>query len=668
VEIEELLIQIKAENKELISQMKSSQDTVAKAANKMGSAVETFAKDGSKSAFSFQRAFETAVGFIGGQLVIGAFNRAMGAAQGFFRSLIVDGVAAAQVQEDAINQLNQALGRSGKFSKEASQELQEFASSLQAASTFGDEAILSNMALIQSLGNLSKDGLKEATQAAVDMAAALNMDLSTASNLVARAAAGNTTAFSRYGIVIKEGTDATETFANTLRALNDNFGGAAEAQIKTFSGAMQQLKNTYGDLTEEVGFIITKNQSLINTFIGLGNMIGNTSDDIKDNREAMSQLVSQGIIITIDVMERLIRTFDAFARVGEFATSAVMAGFQKLNIIGQSLFKTLGITSQETLDQLKKEFEATSMVMNEAFTRTTFAEDLANQLNQVGQSAREGFGQMSDAADHANNALKELQEQQAIMDEEALKRAEQGKVLAENLIMQLEDENEQKIILLQEQLERENELLQNAFDQRLISEDQFNEAKDRLRERDKEREKKKQEELKAFETKMMQDKLRATATMFSGLASLSAQGGRRSFQATKALSMAEAVTVGALGVQRAIAAPPGPPWNAMIVAGTIAQTMANVMRIRNQSPPSFASGIDRVPGLPAFSMPAVLHGGERVVPQKTNQDLTGFLKEMRSGGMGEQRLHVVLEMKDQLMDFIEAKLVERGRLATTVIA
>ena len=75
-------------------------------------------------------------------------------------------IAAAQQQEDAVNELNTALIATGKFSKETSQELQNFASELQRNSTIGDETTLSTAALIQSLGDLEKDGLKRATQAA----------------------------------------------------------------------------------------------------------------------------------------------------------------------------------------------------------------------------------------------------------------------------------------------------------------------------------------------------------------------------------------------------------------------------------------------------------------------------------------------------------------------
>jgi hypothetical protein len=172
-------------------------------------------------------------------------------------------IDAAIVQEDAVNALNQALARTGQFSQAASQDFQKFASSLQSVTKFGDETILKNAALIQSLGKLSNQGLKDATVAATNLSAALGMDLASASMLVGKAATGNIAAFSRYGIVIQKGATDSETFANALRKINDQFGGAAAAQANTFSGAITQMKNAFSDVLEEIGAIITKSPALV---------------------------------------------------------------------------------------------------------------------------------------------------------------------------------------------------------------------------------------------------------------------------------------------------------------------------------------------------------------------------------------------------------------------
>lgn len=190
--------------------------------------------------------------------LIGGVGAVLGAA--FSASKFID---AAKIQEDAVNSLNSSLIATGQFTEAASRDFQEYASSLQQQTKFGDEAILQNAALIQSLGNLSKDGLKEATKTTLDLAAALKIDLTTASTLVGKAAAGNVSSFSRYGVAIKTGANNAETFSNALTALNSKFGGAAQRELGTFSGTTQQLSNSFGDLLEEIGFIITRSPVFI---------------------------------------------------------------------------------------------------------------------------------------------------------------------------------------------------------------------------------------------------------------------------------------------------------------------------------------------------------------------------------------------------------------------
>lgn len=212
-------------------------------------------------------------------------------------------VEAASRQEDAINKLNTALKISGNFSQEASQDIQDFASSLQQITTFGDEAILETSALIQSLGQLSGQGLKDATAATLDLSAALGVDLNAAALLVGKAASGEIGSFSRYGLVIKRGADNAETFANALDAINSKFGGAAAAQVQTFSGATTQLSNSFGDLLEEFGFAITESPQIISLFGSINDAIVSVSSVIKENRGELGSIISSVIDFGLGVIQ-----------------------------------------------------------------------------------------------------------------------------------------------------------------------------------------------------------------------------------------------------------------------------------------------------------------------------------------------------------------------------
>jgi len=230
---------------------------------------------GKKAGDNFQKGFDSGLKTLR--------NRLIGAAAAFGAAFAGRKIIAAAIQqEDAVNNLNTALKLSGQYSEEASQSMQEYASSLQSVSTIGDEVLLDTAALIQSLGALEVEGLKRATTAAADLSAALGIDLKAAATLVGKAATGEISSFTRYGLIIKKGSSAAETFANALTQLEGKFGGAAAAKVNTFSGAFDQLSNSFGDVLEEIGFTITKSPVLINTIKSIAKSFGELSKSISD--------------------------------------------------------------------------------------------------------------------------------------------------------------------------------------------------------------------------------------------------------------------------------------------------------------------------------------------------------------------------------------------------
>jgi len=207
----------------------------------------------------------------------------------------------AKEQEEAVNKLNISLQLTGKFSKKASEDFQDFASSLQGASRYGDEVILANAALIQSLANLDVNGLKRATQAAVDLSSALGIDLRTSSQLLGKVMSGEVTSLSRYGIAIKKTGDVAKDSGTALALLEQKFGGSAASAVNTFAGATEQASNSFGDLLEEIGFYITKNPIVIEGVKTAGKAFVDLGTEIKNNRETILLFVKDAIIGALDL-------------------------------------------------------------------------------------------------------------------------------------------------------------------------------------------------------------------------------------------------------------------------------------------------------------------------------------------------------------------------------
>lgn len=188
--------------------------------------------------------------------IINIASSAKAALSGAFESSI----KAATEQEDSIQRLNIALKINGSFTEEASKGFIQLSEEIENSSRFTDEAVLSQIAFLRSTTQLSNEGLTGATKAAVDLAAGLKIDLDSAFKLVGKAANGQVETFARYGVQVKKGATDSETFANALAKINQQFGGQAALDIDSFSGALNLLEKSLGNIAEEFGTTVISNE------------------------------------------------------------------------------------------------------------------------------------------------------------------------------------------------------------------------------------------------------------------------------------------------------------------------------------------------------------------------------------------------------------------------
>jgi hypothetical protein len=151
---------------------------------------------------------------------------------------------AAMVQENAERELMAAT-------QSSITEFKNYAAAMQRLTIYGDEQIISQMAYAANLG-VTTNKLKEATTAAIGLAARFRIDLSSAMMLVGRASQGQTQLLTRYGIVIDQSLSAQEKFNELLKIGAESFNLAQEA-AKTAQGTTTQFRNALSDLGETLG-------------------------------------------------------------------------------------------------------------------------------------------------------------------------------------------------------------------------------------------------------------------------------------------------------------------------------------------------------------------------------------------------------------------------------
>jgi hypothetical protein len=189
-------------------------------------------------------------------------------------------IEAAMEAEQATKAFNASLAQLGQYSKETSQDFQDFATSLQRTTGISDELILKNSALLVSIGRLSGDGLKQATRASLDLAAGLQIDVGTAFDVMTKASQGNITMLSKYGLEVRQGASDSQKFAAALDFVSSRFGGQAESGLKSFSGALTGFSNAIGDVLEEIGKLFTASPTFRALIIEVTKLLINASDSI----------------------------------------------------------------------------------------------------------------------------------------------------------------------------------------------------------------------------------------------------------------------------------------------------------------------------------------------------------------------------------------------------
>ena len=167
-----------------------------------------------------------------------------------------------------LDQLNQVIKSTGGVAGITSEELQKIAQDLSEVTEFEDDAIIKSQALMLTFTKIGKDVFPDATEAVLDLSAALGQDLQASTVQVGKALNDpilGITALRRVGVQL---SDAQEEQIRNFVALNDvasaqkvilgelstQFGGTAKAVFANnpammFAKAQQQI----GNILEKVG-------------------------------------------------------------------------------------------------------------------------------------------------------------------------------------------------------------------------------------------------------------------------------------------------------------------------------------------------------------------------------------------------------------------------------
>ena len=366
----------------------------------------------------------------------------------------VQAKAEAKVQQ-ALKTTNQTVGYNFR-------QLTDYASELQGKTIFGDETILAkSTARLLAFTNITGENFKRTQALALDLATALEMDLGSASLQLGKALSDPLTklsSLSRAGITFSEEQTAVirqlaktgelaKAQAMILDELEKKFGGQAEAAARTGLGAVQQLKNAWGDFLEQIGAAImpfaTKVAGALSTVV---QMLQSMSPAMMQTIVVVAGLVaavgplSLGIGAVIKVLPMLAAGFTALLSPVGLIMAAILAlgaAFAYARIQKQKMIDVMAET--ESLDDLERRLQENIAEQKEIIATTTKTRIVPNGLmagftiqKTADQSKlaplRKEYDLLTAAIEKKREAEKKAAEAQAEMDkvtEEARKQTEE---------------------------------------------------------------------------------------------------------------------------------------------------------------------------------------------------------------------------------------------------
>lgn len=277
----------------------------------------------------------------------------------------------------------------------AKKSLMSYASELQELGVIGDEVTIAGQAQLATF-QLQPETMKTLSVGMLDMIAknkgfeASQGDAVTTANLLGKVMSGQVGALGRYGVsfsetqekVLKFGTEQQRA-AMLAEVLQENYGGANKALAETPLGVIQNFKNAWGDMKEEVGKEVLPGLSELYSFAKT------QIPAIQNSIVGVTRIVMQGGEIFLRYHKVLIVGAGVYAtyKGAKLGVSLVQKGIDAWKIAKTIPLKTreLYLNNLSTASEIKKKAVLfSSMATTKGYTATQWLLNAAMTANPIG--------------------------------------------------------------------------------------------------------------------------------------------------------------------------------------------------------------------------------------------------------------------------------------------
>ena len=234
-------------------------------------------------------------------------------------------VKAAVEMEQANSRLAVSLTNIGMASKINSTSIRTSEKAMMSLGFEGTQTALALSSLVTATGSLEKS--QGMLAASADLARFKNIDLASASKILAKASGGNAKAFKELGITMDKSLPPAEALEKAMGMLNAKIGGQAAAYATTYSGKLAILEAKFQDVQEQVGY------KLLPVLVKLGDFLINTGIPrlesffkiLTDNKNTLVPIATG--LFTVATAIKAIGTAAAFANIAALPLLAALAPF-----------------------------------------------------------------------------------------------------------------------------------------------------------------------------------------------------------------------------------------------------------------------------------------------------------------------------------------------------
>lgn len=145
-----------------------------------------------------------------------------------------------------------ALAAHGVKNKEVVEIYKEYAAEIQKTTVYNDEAVMSMMRIMTTMGVAPKE-IKPATEAALGLASAFGLDLNSAGQIVAQMMEGNYRGLGKLIPAFKGAEKGAVDAAGALAIIRQHTGDMAQKELDTYTGKVKRFGNAWDDFKEALG-------------------------------------------------------------------------------------------------------------------------------------------------------------------------------------------------------------------------------------------------------------------------------------------------------------------------------------------------------------------------------------------------------------------------------